>query len=267
MGLLRAQGVSRLARPLQWRTDRHVLARILYFASPFFRAILDGGWKETQPAALDGCSGSEREDESDARSSTPSSHASDDGKGSAMAPTAHLPTSPRASFHTAQLVLDPAEGTDAYAVSVQSTATTDVQGGDVDGALGHGPSGLAIRSQAREAGTRTRSVSEPASPTVTPKGLASRLQRMATPPLPDKFSAPRTASHASQPCEGSTSSKVAEAHAQSRAERQPLWGVAAIIELSEEDPSTFQDVLRHIYPRTFALPSLPTRTRPARSHI
>lgn len=269
---------------------------VLYFASPFFEAIFEGDWRESNPAQLD---------TEDSRSASQSSTSSLYEKGvlndtgeevCTGAPQyrplpSHFSSSPRASFHTARIVLDASDNKETYS-EMQDTSTQqsrdpihdshnegqalqanlestdkismskvqeneeisahpEQRPGSQDCDEGNYCTTQCLNSQDQTGSciytgkkkARNRSLSDPVPPSIQPDELISRLKRMATPPLHEK-------DRPHEPRPASAVDSCVMDRAEAKGDKGDLE-VTAIIDLAEEDPATFQDVLCHIYPSEF----------------
>lgn len=248
--------------------DFYVHKSILYFASPFFRAILDGDWKETHPS-LHTLSSSESSADSAFTKSEDEEQTSTSQKIHEQLASLRLPKSPRTSFHTAFFTLDSAvdnaEATTSQDSSVKVYDSTDES--LIVGSLG------AVQDQ--QTPPRSISRNEPMtgySPSATVDDnddddfpnhtidgdeLGGRLQRMATPPLPDHLerdSSPVEEEKVEKQIQTETGSNPIKGAERRNDTTKPHRiqkrddSLVAVIDLTEEDAATFQDFLCHVYP-------------------
>lgn len=250
--------------------DFYVHKSVLYFASPFFRAILDGDWKETHPS-LHTLSSSGSSMDSTLTKSDDEEQSSDSEKIHDQLASLRLPASPRTSFHTAFFTLDSAVDNVEAATSQDSSLKVYDSMDDVL----HPGSPLADQDQQTTppistsskvpmAGYGTAADISDYTPerTIDRLELGGRLQRMATPPLPDHLEEidPLKEKEKDQtPLQNSGSdsgikesaeieSRIATDAIRSHRNRTKDQNLAAIIDLTEEDAATFQDFLCHVYP-------------------
>jgi hypothetical protein len=184
------------------------LLRILYFASPFFQAVLDGDWKETHPS-LHSLSDAEDDKESttSAEEGIKKTNLTNDSEEEDLSPMTTA-TSPRASFYTAHFSFDQID-----ASTEEDEMTKETSESEVD-------------------------------------EVVSRLQRLATPP---PFTNPQeSVEDTSTECGNETytneKAHIAKAVDRGQKSKKSKRKVVAIIDLSEEEASTFQDFLFLVYP-------------------
>ena len=228
-------------------------ASILYFASPFFQAVLDGDWKETHPS-LHSLSDSEDEDrdreqgggkEEGEQGNVDRGSKADDppsrsGSLSEGPSSARFAPSPRSSFYTAHFTLDQQDHND---LASSPSSKVRARSNTLENDDGH-TQGLEELGQGRE---RRRSDGEPSE-------MTGRLKRLATPP-PPSLDPDEVMGIEKKPAESTIA--VEKRRGQQRRARD----VVAIIDLSEEEASTFQDFLCLVYPSEFRQSdSSPTRT-------
>lgn len=272
-----------------WQPHHHL--SVLYFSSPFFRAILDGDWKETHPSlhssmlecsdtgegtgASSPFSGDEHIDIPSGFEQSLTARESGLADGTRMEKSiSDHARSPRASFHTAHLNFEvlqdqfsgddvpPLPTPDVFPQGPASLPIADLEHCSTPDVASLTADVTGRQSQGK---SRHRSISEPLSQSDV-NDLAGRLQRMATPPLPDKLS------HLdSQACTSSAESSNEDESAekfQARApqqdqeatqmtktdrrcrqcRRRQMRDLVAIVDLNDEDPGTFQEFLYHTYP-------------------
>lgn len=247
--------------------DFYVHKAILYFASPFFRAILDGDWKETHPS-LHTISSSEASSNDEDDSISNLDHLDDEqdasqGRGVAKqsmerSSITQSHSSPRASFYTADFTFEYAEQSTQHRSSTANTAGSvtpgrtgdDVAGDEEKFELQTTNDGLQFSAHDDAIGQPTPSVAS----AQRDGELAGRLERMATPPLPDKADTTGDGAMESRHAPEETTKHVPmlKGKTDGKARRAPrkanLDNITAIIDLSEEDAGTIQDVLCHVYP-------------------
>jgi BTB/POZ domain len=245
--------------------DFYVHKAVLYFASPFFRAILDGDWKETHPS-LHTLSSSESSVDS---TLTKSEDEEQSERIHEQLASLRLPASPRTSFHTAFFTLDSALD-NAEATMSQDSAVKAYD--SMDESL---QTGSLVAVQDQQTPPRSISRNEPLtndnekdgddSPNHTIDGdePGGRLQRMATPPLPDHLERESSPTVEDNDKADKQTSKIdlnidnikgAEQRKGSDTTSKPHrlqkreHNLVAVIDLTEEDAATVQDFLCHVYP-------------------
>lgn len=239
--------------------DFYVHKAVLYFASPFFRAILDGDWKETQPS-LHTLSSSESS--IDSALTTSSQDEEQTERIHEQLASLRLPASPRTSFHTAFFTLDSAVDNEEAIISQDSSVkaydSTDdsLQTGSLGAVQDQKtpPSSISRHEPNTEYSTSaTAGEDDDISPNHTLDGdeLGGRLERMATPPLPDhleKDITPAEEEKTEKQTNKIDSSKDNNETSRSRKLQKRDQNLVAVIHLTEEDAATFQDFLCHVYP-------------------
>jgi hypothetical protein len=213
------------------------LCSILYFASPFFQALLDGNWKETHPSLH---SLSDTEDtRGSAYSVEEGDRCSSFGSLEEDLKARKRLTSPRASFYTAHFNLDQADVT-----------STDSPSSPL---VGEQYESLAIdeKNEGSSLQPTFPDLRQNASQILLAEDeVTGRLQRLATPPprSPHQDGIPEEAKRST----GSKPSNTKSTHlSEANPDPSKKWrkgGLVAIIELSEEKGSTFQDFLSLVYP-------------------
>lgn len=214
---------------------RHLSHSVVYFASPFFQAVLDGDWKETHPSlhtlsdneeVQDRTQLVERQDEAPA--SNYSTGQSEEGRELTYFKSA---TSPRASFHTAHFTFDNQDlMVERDSSLVADEALSDSSNEEQD-----------IHRNIAPQRERTKSLGD--------KGgeMTGILKRLATPPPRQEdvldSESDTGIKHESDPIE-SHSTLLADKRRRKKQNRK----IVAIIDLSEEEASTFQDFLCLVYP-------------------
>lgn len=202
-------------------------ARILYFASPFFQAVLDGDWKETHPSLY---SLSDTEDIEGSVVSAEHDTVKDTASLKDKLESLKMPTSPRASFYTAHFAFDhPNESTDtASSPSSKSNDRADtVRKEGFDMIPEKSPSLESLGTQKDE---RRGSHEE--------GEISGRMRRLATPPPIDSL----------RDAVGNEAVRNTSAVAARPKSKRDKEGVVAVIDLREEEASTFQDFLCLVYP-------------------
>lgn len=224
---------------------------ILWFASPFFRSLLEGDWKETNldspKTAQDGGNGDDDDDDDNNCFSDVSDEDLEDeeddraGQATAVSDEGHANVSPelrstrrgsvRSSFHTATFSLD-----DAQHDACRSDTLHRLEG---------------RRSSAKSTGAATTSSSS--------SRLAS-MAKLATPPTSRRGSrssfggrpvSVRSASSRRQRHRMGTSKKQRskdKAPAHTPSSPYPTHRLAAVIDLPEDDAETLSAALAHVYP-------------------
>lgn len=202
--------------------DRYssIVYRVLYFASPFFQAVLDGDWKETHPS-LHSLSDSDDDDEISVEEAVlinSDRPALIDGEEIKICRSA---TSPRASFYTADFAFD---GEDTAA---EPDSNTEAK---VDSSMHADP----------YMGSSSNMMINGREPITDAPETGERLERLATPPQLDDTAGSSDHSPTLQARQDSST--------RGRKSRKHRPNLVAIIDLSEEDASTFQDFLCLVYP-------------------
>lgn len=208
---------------------------VLYFASPFFQAVLDGDWKETHPSLhtlSDNEEAQERAQDAEGEEESPvhtyRTTLSEDEREVTYFKGA---TSPRASFHTAHFNFDNQESMSERDISLMADEALSDSSDEIHETLD------SIKSR-RE---RTKSLGDKGGGEVT--GI---LKRLATPPPhQDNLDSDSDTGikHESDPIEAHTALQTEE-----RSRKKQNRRIVAIIDLSEEGASTFQEFLCLVYP-------------------